>query len=174
MQVWMGRARVNTSGGESDLYSPAPSANVWWEIGWWLITTRKRLSIQNEKYWFQDEALVGPHRSEVKEKILLHSQLPLVSYLAGKNRRKTQQDHNRKCFPGESERCLWSIVSKAALRSRRCRMETKPESEAVRSSLKIRWGYLSTVFFAISLLEGVPNIALIQITKKLVKKKNAQ
>ena len=35
----------------------------------------------------------GPHKSEAKERILFQSQLLFVSYLAGKNRRRTKQDH---------------------------------------------------------------------------------
>ena len=66
--------------------------------------------------------------------ILLHLQLLIVSYHAGRNGRRTKQDHRyRERFRGES---LWSIVSKAALRSRSVRMETEPESEAVKRLLK--------------------------------------
>ena len=41
----------------------------------------------------------GLHKSEANERILLHLLLLLVSYLAGKNRRTTKQDHRyRKRF----------------------------------------------------------------------------
>ena len=46
----------------------------------------------------------GPHKSEVKERILFHSQLLLVSYLAGRNGRRTGQDHGYKKYcSGDSE-----------------------------------------------------------------------
>ena len=53
------------------------------------------------------------------------------------------------------------------VRSRRVRMEIEPESEEVRS---LKTHSLSTVFWVINWLEGVPKIVLIQMTKKLAKK----
>ena len=52
----------------------------------------------------------GPHKSEVKEGILFHSRLLFVSCLAGRNGRKTGQDHSyQKCFWGESEECYGQL-----------------------------------------------------------------
>ena len=57
---------------------------------------RKRLSIQPG----------GLNKSEVKGRILFHSQLLLVSCIAGRNGRRRGQDHEyQKCYRGESEEC---------------------------------------------------------------------
>ena len=57
---------------------------------------RMRLNIQNEKNWSQDRALRDPNKSAAKERMSLHSQLQLVSCLAGNNGRRTKQDQNTK------------------------------------------------------------------------------
>ena len=66
--------RMNISKRESDLYSSLSSPTLMRDR---MVTDhiRKRLRIQNE------QSPGGPHKSEVKERILLHSQLLLVSYL---------------------------------------------------------------------------------------------
>ena len=67
----------------------------------------------------------GHHNSKVKERILLHSQLLLVTsyYLAGQNQRRIKQDHKyQRCFRGESK--------DNQDRQKRVRMEIEPESEA--------------------------------------------
>ena len=62
---------------------------------------RKRLSIQNKNNWSQDSP-GGPHKR--RRGFFLHSQLLLVSYLAGKNQRRTKQDHKyRKWIPRAQE-----------------------------------------------------------------------
>ena len=127
MQASMVRERVKASEGESDFYSSVSSANMWWETEWWLITS--------ERGWvYRMKELVprrnpgGPHKSEVKERVLFHSQLLLVSYLAGRNGRRTGQDHEyQKCFRGESEEC-YGRLSKAALRSKSVRIEPEPDN----------------------------------------------
>ena len=45
----------------------------------------------------------GLHKSEAKERILLHSQLLLVSCPAGKNRRRTKQDPKKNKVRSEEE-----------------------------------------------------------------------
>ena len=74
MQDLMVCVRMNISKRESDLYSSVSSPTLMRDR---MVTDhiRKRLRIQNE------QSPGGPHKSEVKERILLHSQLLLVSYL---------------------------------------------------------------------------------------------
>jgi len=82
---------------------------------------RNRLSIQNEENWSQDGTWGTPQvRSE--------GELLLVSCLAGRNGRRTGQDHEyQKCFRGESEEC-YGRLSKAALRSKSVRIEPEPDN----------------------------------------------
>ena len=58
---------------------------------------RQRLSIQNERKEKENldpgQSPGGPPKAEAKERILFQSQLLFVSYLAGKNRRRTKQEH---------------------------------------------------------------------------------
>ena len=113
----MVREKVKASEGESDLYSSVSSANIWWETEWWLITSERGWVYRMKRIGPKTEP-GGPHKSEVKERILFHSQLLLVSCLAGRNGRRTGQDHEyQKCFRGEFEECYdWLKQSGGHLR----------------------------------------------------------
>ena len=122
----------------------------------------------------------GPHKSEVKEMILLHSHISQVTTEEGqskitntesvfKSSRKDamidnvegsaqiQQSHN-----GDWAR-IWSGQEVTENTK-----ETELESEAVRRSLKTRWR-LSCLSTVMGWPKGVTKIVLIQITRKLVK-----
>ena len=89
----------------------------------------------------------GPHKSEVKERILFHLQLLFVSCLAGRNGRRTGQDHKyQKCFRGESEECYNRLCRRQRL-DPEVRIEIDPESEAVRRSFKTRRRAVSILCF---------------------------
>ena len=102
MQDSMVRARVNVSDRESDLYSAVSSANMWWETdGDWL--HQKEAEYTKWKELVPGQSPGESYKSEAKERILLHLLLLLVSYLAGKNRRRIKQDHKyQKCFRVDS------------------------------------------------------------------------
>ena len=109
MQASMVRERVKASEGESDFF-----------LQFSVIRKHDYDERQSDDWLHQKEAectewseLVqrenpgGPHKSEVKEMILSHSQLLLVSYLTGRNGRRRGQDHEyQKSFRGESEECF--------------------------------------------------------------------
>ena len=63
----------------------------------------------------------------------------------------------------------WSIVSKAAVRSRRDKMEMSQNLKQSGVTENTKESCLSAVFWATSWLESVPKIVLFQMTKKLVK-----
>ena len=76
---------------------------------------RKRLSIQKEENWSQDRTLEDPQvRSEGED--VISFMLQLVSYLAGKNGGRTEQDHKyRKRFRGEFGECYNRLHRKQRL-----------------------------------------------------------
>ena len=121
LHIWNGRAEV--SEGEADLYSSVSSINSWWERSSdWL--DQKEAEYTKWTEFIPQQSPRG--KSGVKEKILLHLRLLLVSYLTGKNRARPQI---LKMFLRWVRRMLWSIMLKSALRAR---MEIKPDSEAAR------------------------------------------
>ena len=108
------------------------------------------------------QSLGGPQKSEVKERILLHSQLLLVSYLAGKNSRRTMKARSQ----------IPKVFSRWVRRQRldpewRLSQNLKHFSQEVIENTNENC--LSAAFWAISWLEGVPKIILKQMTKKQVK-----
>ena len=66
----------------------------------------------------------------------LHSQLQLVSCLAGNNGRRTKQDQNTKSVFVTSQKNVMIDSLESSVNYRRVRIEIEPESEAVRGSLK--------------------------------------
>ena len=136
MQASMVRERVKASEGESDLYSSVSSANIWWETEWWLITSERGWVYRMKRIGPKTEPWGTPQVRSGGEDFIPFTVTTCV--LSCRQERKKERARSRipKVLSRWVRRMLWSIVSKAALRSRRVRIEIDPESEAVRRSFK--------------------------------------
>ena len=164
MQDSVVRTRVNASEWESDLYSSVSSANMWWETNY----IRRRLSIQNKKNWSQDRALGDPTSQKGRGGfyfIYIYCLYPTLQVKIKEQQIKiTDTESVFEASQIDSvEGRAWIQKSQNGDRAR-----AWSSQEVIKNTKE---SCLSTVFWAISWLEGVPKIVLIKMTKKLTKKK---
>ena len=109
---------------------------------------RKRLSIQNKKNWSQDRALGDPTNEKRRRGFyFIYSYYLCPTLQVRIKERQSKITDTESVFDASQKNAMIDIVSKAALRSRRVRMEIEPESEAVRRSLKTRRRAVSVLCF---------------------------
>ena len=143
----MVHARLNASEGDSDLYS---FSIICKHVMRGRVVTnyiRKRLSIQNEKNWSLDRALGNSTSQKRRRFYFIYSYYLCPALHVKIEERQSKITNTKSVFEASQKDAMIDIVSKAALRSRRVRMEIEPESEAGRRSLKTRRRAVSVLCF---------------------------
>ena len=98
---------------------------------------RKRLSIQNEKNWSLDRALGNSTSQKRRRFYFIYSYYLCPALHVKIEERQSKITNTKSVFEASQKDAMIDIVSKAALRSRRVRMEIEPESEAVMRSVSV-------------------------------------